>query len=114
MEITFAAYQSTIWLYKILSELKNKQKGPTKILCDHKFAIALTKDPNFRGKSKQIRIQFHYIRELLKDQEIIIEFCRSKDQVANIFTKPLKENIFEKLKMVFVVIDFKARIKVGC
>ena len=90
----------------MLSELKYEQKGPIKILCDNKSAIALTKNSMFHGRSKHISIKFHYVRELVKNQEIELEFCRSEDQVADIFTKPLKTNVFEKLKMMLGVIDF--------
>ena len=95
----------------MLSELKYEQKDPIKILCDNKSAIALTKNPMFHGRSKHINIKFHYIRELVKNQEIELEFCRSENQVADIFTKPLKTNVFEKLKMMLGVIDFTIRIK---
>ena len=66
----------------------------------------------FHGRSKHISIKFHYIRELVKNQEIELEFCRSEDQVVDIFTKPLKTDAFEKLKIMFGVIDFTIWIKV--
>ena len=105
---------SRSWFHRMPSELKYEQKGPIKILCDNKFAIALTKNPMFHGRSKHISIKFHYIRELVKNQEIELEFCRSKDQVTYIFTKPLKTDVFEKLKMMFGVIDFTTQIKGDC
>ena len=98
----------------MLSELKNKKKGSTKILCDNKFVIALTKNPLFYGRSKHISIKFHYIKELVKNQEIELEFCRLKYQVANIFTKLLKTDVFKKLKIMFGVIDFRTQIKGDC
>ena len=98
----------------MLSELKNKQKGSTKILCDNKFVIALIKNPMFYGRSKHISIKFHYIKELVKNQEIELEFCRLKDQVANIFTKLLKTDVFKKLKIMLGVIDFRTQIKGDC
>ena len=92
----------------MLSELKYEQKDPIKILYDS------DKDLFFHGRSKHISIKFHYIKELVKNQEIELEFCRSKDQIADIFTKPLKTNVLEKLKMMFSMIDFITQIKVGC
>ena len=49
--------------------------------------------------------QIHYIKELVKNYKIEFELCRSKDQVANIFIKLLKIDVFKKLKMMFSVID---------
>ncbi|PKI47460.1 hypothetical protein CRG98_032140 [Punica granatum] len=76
----------------------NEQMKPTVIKCDKKSAIALTKNPVFHGRSKHIDIKYHFIRALVKSEEIVLEFCKSKDQVADIFTKPLKANTLLKLK----------------
>ena len=113
MAITSVACQ-VVWLHRMLSELKYEQKGLTNILCDNESTIALTKNPMFHGRRKHISITFHYIRELVKNQEIELEFRRSEDQVANIFTKPLKMDVFEKLKMMLGVTDFTIQIKGGC
>ena len=42
----------------------------------------------------------------MKNQEIELKFYKSENQVADIFTKPLKMDVFEKLKMKLGVIDF--------
>ena len=63
------------------------QKGSTKILCNNKSTIALINNMMFHGRSKYISIKFHYIRELVKNQEIELKFCRSKDQIVDIFKK---------------------------
>ena len=83
---------------RLCDELNQKQELPTKIFCDNKSAISLTKNPVFHGRSKHIDIKFHYIRELVKEREIEMEFCKSEDQVADILTKPLKAEVFNKLK----------------
>ena len=36
----------------------------------------------------------------MKDNEIVVEFCSSEEQVADIFTKPLKTDVFLKLKKI--------------
>ena len=63
-----------VWFGKMLSELKPEQKGPTKILCDDKFVIALTNNALFHGRNKRVS---HYIRELMKNDEIKLKLCRS-------------------------------------
>lgn len=59
-------------------------------MCDNKSALALAKNPVFHGRSKHIDIRFHYIRELIKKQEIVIQFSSSEEHIAGIVTKPLK------------------------
>lgn len=60
----------------------HKQKGPIKLMCDNKLAIALAKNPVFHDRIKHIDIKYHYIRELLKNGEIELDFYRIEDQIA--------------------------------
>jgi hypothetical protein len=50
------------------------------------------------GRSKHIDVKYHFLRDLAKDEVINLIFCRSEDQVADIFTKPLKTPLFHKLR----------------
>nr|XP_027097550.1 uncharacterized protein LOC113717096 [Coffea arabica] len=61
----------------------------------------------FHGRSKHIDIKYHFIRELVQEQEIVIDYCRSEDQVANILTKPLKLEMFMKLKKMLGMVKFE-------
>jgi hypothetical protein len=99
-EYIAAAYCATqaVWLRKMLEELRHKQQHPTVIYCDNKSAIALAKNPVFHGRSKHIDIKYHFIRDLVKSEEIVLEFCKTEDQMADIFTKALKTNSFLKFK----------------
>jgi hypothetical protein len=44
---------------------------------------------------KHIEVNFHIIREKIQRKKIETPFVRSKDQVADIFTKGLESNPFE-------------------
>lgn len=79
----------TVWMRRILKELLHEHKEPTHIFCDNKFAIALSINHVFHKESKHIDTRYHFILELVRNNEICMEFCRSKDQFAEIFTKPL-------------------------
>lgn len=96
-----------LWLRRMLEFLQHKQDGPTKIFCDNMSTIELTKNPVFHGRSKHIDIKYHFIRELVQDQEIIVDYCRSEDQIADILTKPLKLEVFMKLKKLLGMVKFE-------
>ena len=87
-----------VWLRRMLFELKHRHDAPTVIYCNNKSTISLTMNPVYHGRSKHIDIKFHFIRDLVKDKEIVIEYCRSEEQFADIFTKTLKVDTFQKLK----------------
>jgi hypothetical protein len=78
------------------------------ILCDdslrkhgvkHQMTARYTTKPTWHG------VKHHYIRDLIKDKEIVVEYCTSEDQIADIFTKPLKTNLFLKMKNMLGMIE---------
>lgn len=50
------------------------------------------------GRTKYIRIQYHSIREVVKNGEISAIHCGIDEQLANIFTKGLDKDMFENLR----------------
>ena len=85
-------------LRRILANLHQEQKGPTTIFCDNNSAISLSRNPVFHERTKHIHAKHHYIRDLVKNKEVAVQYCPSEEQVADIFTKPLKAAVFLKLK----------------
>ena len=84
-----------VWLKRLLQDFGYVKKEPTTIFCDNNSAIDLSKNHVFHQKSKHIDIRFHFIRELVKDDDITLKFCGTKQQLADIFTKPLGRVPFE-------------------
>ena len=65
---------------------------------DNNSAIALSKNHVFHKRTKHIDTRFYFIRELVNNKEICLEFCRSEDQLADIFTKSLANDTFQYLR----------------
>jgi hypothetical protein len=61
---------------------------------------------------KHVEIHAHYLRQLVHENIVSLEYCRTKDQVANIFTQPLDEAIFIKVRMMLGIQE--AAIIGGC
>jgi hypothetical protein len=59
----------------------------------------LAKNPVYE-RSKHIDTRHHFIREHVKNKEVELISCKINDQVADIFTKPLKREIFIRLKFM--------------
>ena len=92
-----------IWLRKILEELHLKQVGATTIFCDNNSTIKLSKNPVLHGRSKYIDVKYYFLRDLSNDGVIDLVYCGSENQVADIFTKPLKLAAFLKLRKLLGV-----------
>ena len=50
------------------------------------------------SKTKHIAIKYHFVRELVQDKEIKLEYVHTKEQIADIFTKPLTKDAFLYLR----------------
>ncbi|KAK0589362.1 hypothetical protein LWI29_013222 [Acer saccharum] len=87
-----------IWIRNVLQYLGFPQVNPTEIYIDNRSAIALAKNPVFHERSKHIDTRYHFIREHVKNKEVELVSCRTYDQAADIFTKPLKHDVFSRLK----------------
>ena len=51
----------------------------------------LTKNPIQHSRTKHIDIRHHFIRDLVNNHDVILEFINTKHQLADIFIKPLNE-----------------------
>ena len=98
-EAEYVAATSTscqaVWLRRLLKDMSQTEKDPIPIFCDNTSTIALSKNHVFHKKSKHIDTRFHFIRELVNNGDIALQFCGSRDQLADIFTKPLGKSVFD-------------------
>lgn len=76
-----------VWLRRILANLQQEQISATTIFCDNMSAIAMTKNPVLHARSKHIELRHHFIRKLVEDKEIELQFCSTNDNCGDIFTK---------------------------
>ena len=67
------------------------------IYCDNTGAINISKNPVQHSRTKHIEIRHHFIRELVEDGILTVEFIYTDDQKADLFTKPLDSKCFELL-----------------
>ena len=74
------------------------QQSPTVLFCDNTSAIAISKNSVFHDKTKHMKIKYHAIRQYQQEGELEMMYCPSKEQLADIFTKPLTKDRFEELR----------------
>ena len=78
--------------------MKMEIKEPVVMFCDNTSAINISKNPVMHSKTKHIAIKYHFVRELVQDKEIRLEYVHSKEQIADIFTKKLPKDAFLYLR----------------
>ena len=67
------------------------------IRCDNTNAINLTKNPIQYYRTKHIEIRHHFIRDHMQNNNVVLEFISTENQLLDIFTKPLNEDRFSKI-----------------
>jgi hypothetical protein len=92
------ATREAIWLRVLLEDLGFTQGEATTIHADNQGCIALSRNPVSHSRAKHIDIRHHFIRERVENSEVDLKFCSTKDMVADIFTKPLARESFEKFR----------------
>jgi hypothetical protein len=68
------------------------------IYCDNTSAINISKNPVMHSKTKHIPIKYHFLWEQVAEKNIRVEYVGTKEQVEDIFNKPLPRQAFEYLR----------------
>ncbi|WRX11511.1 Reverse transcriptase [Theobroma cacao] len=91
---TASTVNQALWLRKILAELGFSQNEGILLNVDNQSTMEIAKNPMRHGRTKHIRVKFHALRKAMREGEVVLEYCQTDEQVADIFTKGLSVNIF--------------------
>ena len=72
-----------------LTDIHVEYDEPIPIYSDNRSAINILKNLVMHSKTKHIPIKYHFLWEHVAEKNIIVEYVGTKEQVAEIFTKPL-------------------------
>ena len=75
------------------------------IRCDNTSAINLSKNPVQHSRTKHIEIRHHYLRDHVQKGDCVLEFVYIKNQLADIFTKPLPKETFFAIRRELGLLD---------
>ena len=69
------------------------------LLCDNTSALNMAKNPVQHKRTKHIDVRHHFLRDNVEKGLICVKFCKTEDQIADIFTKALGRDQFEKNRL---------------
>jgi hypothetical protein len=75
------------------------------LLCDNESAVKIATNLIQHKRTKHIDIRHHILRYHVSKGDIVMEGVRTDDQLVDIFTKPLDETRFCKLRSELNVIN---------
>jgi hypothetical protein len=93
-----------LWMRQTLLDFGfNLSKFP--LLCDNESAIRVADNPVEHSRTKHIDIRHHFLRDHQQKGDIDIYHISTENQLADIFTKPLDEKTFCRLRSELNVLD---------
>ena len=87
-----------VWIKEPLKGVKEEITEPMILYCDNTSVINISKNLMMHTKTKHIVIKYHYLRELVQDKEVKVEYVNTKDKIVDIFTKTLPKDAHEYLR----------------
>jgi hypothetical protein len=61
-------------------------------------AISIAKNPVLHSKTKHIGVRYHFLRDNIEKGKIALIHVPTHDQLADVFTKPLDQATFTRLR----------------
>jgi hypothetical protein len=101
---TGQCYAQLLWMRQTLQDFSyNLSKVP--LLCDNESAIRLADNSVEHSRTRHIDNRHHFLRDHQQRGDIDIYHISTENQLADIFTKPLDEKRFCRLRSELNVLD---------
>ena len=102
----FYATQDVIWIRNLLKELGEKDQKATIIFEDNQASIKISENPVHHPRTKHISTKYHFTREMIKNGQVKLQFCPTEVMIADVLTKPLARDRFQRLtKAIGMVVE---------
>jgi len=87
-----------IWIKRVYDEIRGEvmTPKPLTLFCDNQGAIEITRNPRFHERTKHIDIKYHFIRSLVEDRTLNLNYLPTLKQIADITTKGLSRDLHWK------------------
>ncbi|GKF23177.1 ribonuclease H-like domain-containing protein [Tanacetum coccineum] len=108
------AVAETWWLCNLLRELHTPPSIATIVYCDNVSAVYLSSNLVQHQRTKYIKIDIHFVRDLVTTGHIRVLHVPSRYQYADIFTKGLPTALFDEFRDSLSVRSSPAQTAGGC
>lgn len=89
--------QECIYIEQLLQNMDDYKYAQTVVYEDNQGTIALAKNPVSRQRCKHVDIKYHFIRLVVKEGRVSLEYCTTEEMVADVMTKPATKSKLKKI-----------------
>ncbi|XP_019163451.1 PREDICTED: uncharacterized protein LOC109159794 [Ipomoea nil] len=86
------------WVVSLLRELGLSSSTALTLWCGNLRATYLCANPVFHASTKHVEVDYHFVRDKVSSGELRVNFVSTKEQLADIFIKPLSAACFGILR----------------
>ena len=108
-EAEYVAFSEVVkeikFLYQVLRSMEIKVPLPIKVLVDNVGVIWLANNSSVSERTKHVDLWAHFVRDMIKDKVIEINFVKSAENDSDIMTKNQQGQhyMYAKSKLVYTV-----------
>jgi hypothetical protein len=92
------AAKEAIWIRNVMKQICDQKNQPLRIHTDSQSAMAMTEKQNFSNRTKHVDIKYHFIKDLIRTEQIKLEYVPTETNIADMMTKPLGANRIRQLR----------------
>ena len=96
LEALYHATVEGIWLNGLLMSLGLSKEKKMLIYQDNQAVIAIVQSDKYLDRTKHEVVKVEFIRDQIREGILSVEFKGTEEMTADIFTKSLGKNLFEK------------------
>ena len=108
-----AASQEALWVKHLLEDIGLSAQLPIQVNEDNQACISFSKDPRHHSRAKHIDTRYHFARDLVLDGVIGVQYCPTKEMVADVLTKAVPAEQHHCLLRLMGMSDSTDRHRVG-
>ena len=79
-------------LARLLADLHVRLAQPLPVNVDNQAAICMANNSADSARTKHIDVRFHFVRDAVLREEIVLSYCPTDQNTADVLTKPLAED----------------------
>jgi len=88
--------KEVLFILQLLKHLRVEVQLPIRVHVDNIGAIFLAENQNSSDRTKHVDTRYHFVQQYIRDETVMIEFVRSRDNDSDIFTKNTTSEIHHR------------------